>query len=107
MPAYLVYICKKIHDRSQLEIYWQKIGPTLQGYSAKMHAAYTRFQVLEGGDAIEGVVIAEFPSMERAREWYDSPAYAAIRHHRMQGADYLGVLVEGGMAPAEERMLPR
>jgi len=37
-------------------------------------AAYGRYEVLEGSD-LEGVVIVEFPSLEAAKDWYDSPAY--------------------------------
>jgi hypothetical protein len=32
--------------------------------------------------------------MEAAKAWYDSPAYRAIRHLRMDNAKYTGVLVE-------------
>lgn len=28
-------------------------------------------------DPVEGVVIAEFPSFEAAKAWYESPAYQA------------------------------
>jgi hypothetical protein len=31
MPAYFVYICQEVVDRSELKIYWSKIGPTLDG----------------------------------------------------------------------------
>ena len=103
MPAYFVYVCQDVTDRDELETYWEKIGPTLQGYGAKNIAAYTSFEQLEG-ETIEGVAVIEFPSFDRAKEWYDSPAYRAIRHHRMDGAKYIGVIAEGGVLPPAERM---
>ncbi len=103
MPAYFVYLCQEIYDRDELVTYWEQIGPTLQGFEAKNVAAYTKFEVLEG-DAVRGVALVEFPSMEVARRWYDSPGYVAIRGHRQKGAKYIGLLVEGGAAPIEERM---
>jgi hypothetical protein len=35
---------------------------------------------------------------------HSSPAYRAIRHHRENGARYIGLLVEGGALPPELRM---
>jgi uncharacterized protein (DUF1330 family) len=47
------------------------------------------------GPATEGTVIAEFPSIEAAKRWYDSPAYKKVRIHRQKGAVYRGILVQG------------
>jgi hypothetical protein len=35
-------------DRGELETYWEKIVPTLEGFGAKPIAAYTHFKHLEG-----------------------------------------------------------
>ena len=103
MPAYFVYVCLEVMDRSELEIYWQKIMPTLEGIAIKPIAAYTHFEHLDGPKP-EGAAVFEFPSMEVARSWYNSPAYRAIRHHRERGAKYIGILMEGGALPANLRM---
>ena len=103
MPAYFVYVCQQVIDRAELETYWSKIGPTLEGYHPKSLAAYTLFEQLEG-EKVEGVAVIELPSMEVAKAWYDSPAYRAIRHHRERGARYIGLLVEGGSLPPALRM---
>jgi hypothetical protein len=42
--------------------------------------------------------------MEVAKSWYDSPGYRAIRHHRQHGAKYIGILMEGGILPPNQRM---
>jgi hypothetical protein len=52
MPAYFVYICQEVIDRKELETYWAKIGPTLEGYQPRNLAAYTPFEQLEG-DKVE------------------------------------------------------
>jgi uncharacterized protein (DUF1330 family) len=104
VAAYLLYLCESVNDRAELEIYWEEIGPTFQGHNVKLLAGYTKFKVLEGNKKIEGVVLAEFPSWEEAQAWYDSPAYSAIRHHRINGAKYIGLLVDGGVVPDSERM---
>src|SRR5580700_6942581 len=102
MSAYLLYICREVHDRALLEEYWRRIGPTFQGHSVKILAAYTECDHLEGAGPVEGVVLAEFPSMKAAKAWYNSPAYREVRKYRIKGAKYLGLLVEGGWKPREE-----
>jgi uncharacterized protein (DUF1330 family) len=104
--VYMVYICHSVSDRAQLEKYWTSIGPTLEGQPIKVLAAYTPFEVLEG-DNVLGVFVGEWPSMEAAKAWYDSPGYKAIRHLRIDSANYTGVLVESGFAPARERLRNR
>jgi len=106
MPVYMIYFCHSVSDRAQLEKYWAAIAPTLEGHPAKFLAAYTPFEVLEG-EAPQAVFLGEWPSMEAAKAWYESPGYKAIRHLRMDNAKYTGVLVQPGVAPPEERLRNR
>jgi uncharacterized protein (DUF1330 family) len=94
MPAYIVFIRESTLDQSELETYWSKVPSTLDGQPIKVLAAYGRHVTLEGPD-VEGVVIAEFPSLEEARAWYESEAYQEVAQHRFRGAVYRGLIVEG------------
>ena len=94
MPAYIVFMREQTLDRSELETYWEKAPVTLEGRPVKVLAAYGRHVTLEG-PAVEGVVIAEFPTIEEAQAWYDSPAYQAAAQHRHRGAVYRGLIVQG------------
>ena len=94
MSAYMVFIREKTLDQPELEAYWAKISATLEGRPIKILAAYGRHVTLEGPE-VEGVVIAEFPTLEEARAWYDSPAYQEVAQHRFRGAVYRGLIVEG------------
>ena len=47
------------------------------------------------GAAPTGVVMLEFPTMEEARAWYNSPGYQAAVPHRQAATDYRVFLVEG------------
>ena len=107
MPAYLIYICQGVSDRKELETYWKDMPPTFMGFDVKLHTAYRPFQLLEGEGPVEGVVVAEFPSMEEAKRWYDSPGYVAVRQHRMRGAKYLGLLVDGGVTESIDERMPQ
>jgi uncharacterized protein (DUF1330 family) len=94
MSAYLIFIRKRTLDQSELDAYAKAVGPSLEESPFKFLAAYGRQQVLEG-PAPEGVAIAEFPSLEAAKQWYESPAYQAAAQHRFKGATYRGLIVEG------------
>jgi uncharacterized protein (DUF1330 family) len=104
-PAYLLYLCRGVHDRAGLEKYWAEVGSTLAGTGAEMLVAYSPFQLLEGDVDVIGVVLTRFPSMTQAREWYHGPAYSAVRPYRTGSASYLGLLVQGGWLPPEQRMI--
>ena len=93
-PAYVIFIRERTLDDSELEAYAKLAGPSLEGLPIKFLAAYGRQEVLEG-PAPEGVAIAEFPSVEEAKQWYESPAYQAAAQHRFKGAIYRGLIVEG------------
>jgi len=94
MPVYVVFMREKTLDQSELEAYWEKVKGTMDGRPLKVLAAYGKHRTLEGPD-VEGVVIAEFPTLEEARDWYDSPAYQEAAQHRYRGAVYRGLIVEG------------
>lgn len=94
MSAYVVFIREKTLDQAELEKYWETVKESLEGRPLKVLAAYGKHTVLEGPE-VEGVVIAEFPTLEEARAWYDSPAYQNAAQHRYRGAVYRGLIVEG------------
>lgn len=94
MSAYLIFTREKTIDEKELAIYWREIKATFTGYDVRVLAAYGEHEDLEGPPT-EGTVLAEFPTMEEARAWYDSPSYCEVRQHRVRGAVYRGTLVAG------------
>ena len=56
-------------------------------------------EVLEGGWTPSRLVILEFPSVERAKEWWSSPEYAAPKALRQATADTELVILEGLDSP--------
>ena len=77
-----------------------------RGYSSQVLETLTPFggrflvrggasEVLEGDRQPHRVVIIEFPSVEKAREWYTSPAYKNLLPIREQHARSSLILVEG------------
>jgi uncharacterized protein (DUF1330 family) len=94
MSAYIVFTRIKTIDQKELEKYWDGIKATMQGHPIEVLVAYGKHEVLEG-DPIEGIVIAKFPNVKAAKEWYHSEAYQDVARHRKNGAIYHGLIVEG------------
>jgi uncharacterized protein (DUF1330 family) len=41
MPAYMIALNRRVHDRQKLEAYWKAAGPTFEGRGAKFLSIYT------------------------------------------------------------------
>jgi uncharacterized protein (DUF1330 family) len=94
MPAYIVFTRTKTLDQKELEAYWAGIKDTMKGHPVEVLVAYGNHEVLEG-DPIEGIVIAKFPTVKAAKDWYYGQAYQSVAKHRQKGAIYQGLVVEG------------
>jgi uncharacterized protein (DUF1330 family) len=82
MPAYL--LCSvTLKDREKLMEYLALSERTLAPFGGRFLAQAGLIDVVEGEWKPSTIIIAEFPSMERARDWYASSSYApalAIKH---------------------------
>ena len=94
MSAYAIFTRVKTIDPAEMKVYSENVQETVKGHNYKLLAAYGRKEVLEGPES-EGILIMEFPNMQAAKAWYDSPAYRQVREHRFKGAEYRAVIVEG------------
>ena len=94
MAAYVVFTRERMRDREEYERYREKARPAAAGHKLKPLALYGKHEVLEG-PAIEGAVVLEFPTVEAAKVYYDSPAYQDAVRHRCLGADYRVFIVAG------------
>lgn len=94
MSAYVVLIRNSMKDPAEFAIYGQKAAAARGDHPIRPIVAYGACEVLEG-DPAEGAVIIEFPDMAAARAWYESPAYQEAKAHRLKGADYRVLLLEG------------
>ncbi len=94
MSAYIVFTRERMRDPAELDTYSPMARASLASQEVKAHVVYGKCETLEGAP-IEGAVIIEFPTMEAAKAWYDSPAYREARVHRFLGADYRAFITEG------------
>ena len=75
MPAYVISEVE-IREEGAAASYRELAAASIGKYGGRYLARAAEAQVAEGREASGKIVIVEFPSMERAREWYVSPEYA-------------------------------
>ena len=74
MPAYVIAMVD-VKDPVRYEDYRRLVLPTITAYGGRFVARGGRTELLEGKLPAGRLVIVEFPSVERAREWWASPEY--------------------------------
>ncbi|WP_348261656.1 DUF1330 domain-containing protein [Telmatobacter sp. DSM 110680] len=84
-----------VTDPKALQNYGEKIAETLAPFNHRYIVSTSKIQALEGDPPKSRVVVIEFDSVQKAREWYDSPVYAAIRPIRQMAAKSRIFIVEG------------
>jgi uncharacterized protein (DUF1330 family) len=95
MPAYVLFIREgQIRNPSEMEIYQRMAREIPPHPKLTPLVVYGAMEPLEG-ESPDGVVLLQFPTIEDAKDWYNSPAYQAAVPHRQKGADYRVVIVQG------------
>ena len=98
MAAYVVFIREgAITDPEAMAAYQSGSGGGAPDPNMKIHTIYGAMETIEG-DAADGVVILEFPSMQYARDWYYGE-YNERAKLRQKAAPYRGFIVEGFSMP--------
>jgi uncharacterized protein (DUF1330 family) len=94
MPAYIV-VEVEVHDLARYEKYKSMVPPSLAAYGGRFLVRGGKVENLEGGWAPKRFVIVEFPSVERAKEWWNSAEYAEAKALRQATATTQMIVVEG------------
>ncbi len=94
MPAYIIAEVE-ITDPVTYEEYKKVVPPTIAAYGGKYHARGGKAENLEGDWIPKRVVILEFESYERAKEWWSSEEYRAPKLLR-QSASITNMIVLDG-----------
>jgi uncharacterized protein (DUF1330 family) len=94
MAGYIVADIE-ITDPNEYQTYAKQTAATLEPYSGKFIVRGGNTEILEGDWKPMRLVIIEFPSIEQARNWYNSPEYSAIKGIRQRSAQSNMLLVQG------------
>jgi len=94
-PGYVISEADAIVDMAAVQKYGQGVPETLAPFNHNFIIRGGKPQSLDGGEATKGVVVIASDSVEKAREWYDSAAYQAIKPLRRSSTKGRMFIVEG------------
>ena len=94
MPAYAIANLTNVDLNDEVVRYIDTIDETLVPFEGRFLVHGKKPEVIEGEWADWTVIIA-FPDLERAHEWYRSPAYQEILPLRTENSDGATIIVEG------------
>jgi uncharacterized protein (DUF1330 family) len=94
MPAYVI-VETDVHDPEQYEHYKAASPGAVHAGGGRFVVRGGELAVLEGDWSPKRLVILEFPDLEAARRWYDSPEYEEAKRLREGAANLRMVVVQG------------
>jgi uncharacterized protein (DUF1330 family) len=94
MAAYVIAEVD-VQDSAVFEEYRKLVPPTIAQYGGKYIVRGGATETKEGGWTPKRMIVLEFPTMARAREWYHSAEYAPALAMRLKAAKSRMILVEG------------
>jgi len=93
MPA-LIIAEVEIHDLAQYEDYKKLTPATIAAYDGKFVVRGGEADTLEGDWQAKRIVVLEFPSVARAKEWWSSDEYAEPKALRQRISTGKMIVVE-------------
>ena len=94
MPAYLL-VEVEVTDPAGYDEYKEMVPSSLVAYGGKFVVRGGACETLEGTWQPKRIVVLEFPSAARAKEWWASAEYSAAKALRQRTAKTQMILVEG------------
>ena len=94
MPGYAIADVE-VTDPAAFEEYRARVPATIAAYGGRYLVRGGATEVKEGDWSPRRLIVLEFPSLARAREWYASPEYAPLIALRERSARTRLVFAEG------------
>ncbi len=94
MPGYVIADVN-VTDPALFDEYRKLVPATVAAYDGKYLVRGGDSEVREGDWTPTRTVILQFPSVQRARQWYDSPEYAAPKQMRIASTTSSVIIVDG------------
>lgn len=84
----------EVTDPEEYKRYAQQTQATIDKYGGKFIVRGGQPETIEGDWQAKRIIIIEFPSVEQANAWYNSPEYSAIAGIRQHSAISRIILVQ-------------
>ncbi|EKB50969.1 DUF1330 domain-containing protein [Cecembia lonarensis] len=92
--AALVLVEVSIHDPELYEEYKKHTLATITKFGGRFVVRGAKTESLEGDWNPERLVILEFPNVQTAKDWWNSPEYSVAKQIRYQAAQSKMLVVE-------------
>lgn len=94
MPAFVV-VEVEVADPVRYEDYKRMVPPSLVPFEGRFLVRGGKVETLEGDWSPKRLVIVEFPSVEKAKAWWNSAEYEEAKALRQATAKTRMIVVEG------------
>ncbi len=94
MPAYII-VDVEITDPKEYEEYKKHTPGSLVPFDGKFLVRGGAVETLEGDWKPGRLVILEFPTMEKAKAWWNSPGYATPKLIRQRASNTRMIVADG------------
>ena len=94
MPAYII-VEVSIHNPTEYEDYKKLTPPSLKPFDGKFIVRGGKAETLEGDWNPERIVVLEFPTIEKAKAWWNSEGYAPAKALRQRTSKTKMIVVPG------------
>ena len=84
-----------VHDTEAYDEYRKLVAPTIEKYGGRFVVRAGAHEVMEGDWTPHRVIVLEFESVARAKEWYSSEEYAPALAIRLKATTSSMIIVEG------------
>jgi uncharacterized protein (DUF1330 family) len=107
MPACIAFLID-INDHNAFSQYARAAGPTITAHGGRIPFRGPVVEVLEGGLDVGDdtrLVLVEFPTVEKARAWWESAAYQALVGLRVTPVSSSRVFLVDGIDLGEQPLI--
>ena len=94
MSAYII-VEIEIHDLAQYEEYKKLTPASIAAFGGKFIVRGPQVEMLEGDWNPQRLVVLEFPTVEKAKQWWSSEEYAPAKALRQRIAKTNMIVAEG------------
>ena len=94
MAGYVIVIEDVINETIMAE-YRERVGPAAAARGGTYRVRGAAAEIVEGDWSPDRVIVLEFESLEKAREWVNSPEWFELKGLRANASNHRVLLAEG------------
>ncbi|PKL47643.1 MAG: DUF1330 domain-containing protein [Planctomycetes bacterium HGW-Planctomycetes-1] len=95
MSVYMIVEAKEVLDKQKYGEYISKVPQIIEQFGGKYIVRGGKVSAVEGNWNPARLIIVEFESMDKFKQWWNSPEYRKIAPIREQSAKMNAIVVEG------------